>query len=165
MKIVLDACTAILLAKCSVIECLSNSKEIAMTRYVYEEIIKGKEKMLDDAFLIERLNKGKKFKLIEGDENITKKLMKDFNMGRGEASTISAGMKEKTIIATDNLQGRKVARINDLHLIGSPEIIVSLAKNKKISNEKAKASLKIIKKEGWFDDHLIEKSMEDIEND
>ena len=63
MKIIMDACTAILLAKSSVIEILTDTKEIKMTKQVYEEIIKGKVKMFEDSFLIEGLKKKEKIHL------------------------------------------------------------------------------------------------------
>ena len=164
MKIIMDACTAILLAKSSVIEILTDTKEIKMTKQVYEEIIKGKEKMFEVSFLIESLKKKKKIHLINDNKEITEKLMKDFNMGEGEASTISAGIENKSIIATDNLQGRKASRVNNLQLVGSPELIISLFKRKKITLEKTRVSLKKLKEEGWFETNLIEKLEEDINN-
>ncbi len=165
MKLVMDACTAILLAKSSVIETLANTREIIMTKSVYSEIIKGKEKMLEDSFLIENLEIDKKIKLTNDNKKITEKLMKDFNMGEGEASTISSGIEKKCIIATDNLQGRKASKVNNLPLVGSPELIIGLFKTKKINLDKTKIALKKIKEEGWFENNLIEKILEDLENE
>ena len=165
MKLVMDACTAILLAKSSVIETLADTRELIMTESVYNEIIKGKEKMLEDSFLIENLKIDKKIKLTNDNKNITKKLMKDFNMGEGEASTISSGIGKKCIIATDNLQGRKASKVNNLSLVGSPELIMDLFKTKRINLDKTKIALKKIKEEGWFENNLIERILEDLENE
>lgn len=84
-------------------------------------------------------------------------------MGAGEASVIAAALSEKEIIiATDNMQGRKVAKIFVLPLVGSIEIVVQLYMKKHISKEKAYEALHTLKGEGWFHDFLIEKAMEDI---
>ena len=68
-------------------------------------------------------------------------------------------------VATDNRQGRKAAKINNLSFVGSIEIVVALFKNKKISFEKTMTALKILRITGWFDDYLIEKAMEDVKNE
>lgn len=163
MKLILDACSAILLAKASVLESLTETHKIFVTKAVYDEVIAGKEKMFPDALLVERLKDEKKISLIEPESSITSKLKADFNMGDGEASTVAIAINDKAaIVATDNLQGRKAAKINGISLVGSPEIIVSLFKKKKITGAKAKEGLKILKEEGWFDPNLIDKALEDV---
>ncbi len=159
----MDACSLILLAKASVLETILSAYTISITNNVFEEVMKGKAKMSTDALLLERLYNEKKMSVISADNTLTKKIMTDFNMGKGEASTIAVGLKEKdSIVATDNRQGRKAALVNGLPLIGSVEMIVSLYKRKKIDKHKATASLKILQEEGWFDSYLIEKAMEDL---
>lgn len=134
-----------------------------MTKIVFDEVMKGKEQMFPDALLVERLSQEKKIHLIEFDDLLTKKMMAHFNMGKGEASTIAAAIKKKSIIATDNLQGRKAAKINNLSLVGSPEIIIKLFQKNKIDKIKAKEALQILKEEGWFNLYLLEKAEEDLQ--
>jgi len=159
----LDSCTIILLAKSTVLEKLTENFTIIITKEVYEEIMKGKEKMFEDALLVERLNDQHKIIRKNCKNEIRKKLEQDFNMGAGESSTIALGIEnQKYIIGTDNKQGRKASRINNLNLVGSIEIVVSLFKKKSITKDKAYNSLKLLKDEGWFNDYLIEKAMEDL---
>jgi len=165
MDIVIDSCTGILIAKASVIEIFLKNYNILVTTEVYREILKGKEKLFKDALLFKKLKEENKIKIVKSDNILTKKLELDFNMGEGEASVIALGIKDKIIVATDNRQGRKAAEINNLPLIGSIEIIISLFKKNKIDYEKAITSLKILKEEGWFSNYLIEKGMEDIQNE
>lgn len=158
-----DACTIILLAKASVLETTLKVYKLRITEAVYEEVIAGKRLMFPDALLLERLNNEKKVVIVSTVAELQHKLQTDFNMGKGEASVIAVGITEKnSFVATDNKQGRKVAQINNIPLIGSIEIIVSLYQQKKISLEKAKVSLLILKQEGWFNPYLIEKAMEDL---
>lgn len=163
MKIIADACTIILLAKASVLETAAAAYQIAVTAAVYEEVVGGKQHMFADALLLERLNKEKAISTSVSEEKLTQKLMKDFNMGNGEASTIAAAISEKEgIVATDNRQGRKAASVNNLQLVGSIDIVVALFRKKRIDMQKAIAALKKLKEEGWFEPHLLEKAMEDL---
>src|SRR3989344_5762304 len=133
MKLVADACTLILLAKASVLEKSTEAFKIVMTAEVYGEVLKGKEKMAEDAFLIERLEKEKKIAVVRSLKKVTEEVIMDFEMGKGEASAISLALEEKdSVIATDNRQGRKVAKINNLNLVGSLDLVVALFKKGKI---------------------------------
>ena len=162
-KLIIDSCSIILLAKASVLERLTELHEMYITNAVAEEVLAGKKKQFADALLLERLLNEKKIKSIPYPKEMGEKIMSDYNMGKGEASIITVGFIQKEIIiVTDNLQGRKVAKVFGLPLVGSIECIVSLYKNKKITKEKAKESLGILKKEGWFQSYLIDDAEEDL---
>ncbi len=162
-QIVMDACSAILLAKATVLETVANAHTITLTKEVYKEVMAGKPKMFPDALLIERLVREQKIKLNAVDSTLIRKLEQDFNMGSGEASVVAEGIRvNDKIIATDNRQGRTAAKINNLKVIGSIEIIVALYKSKKISKDKAMTALKTLQEEGWFEPLLIEMAQEDL---
>ncbi len=163
--VLMDACTAILLAKATVLESAAKTFKVVLPKSVYEEVLAGKEKKFADALLTERLVQNKTIITKEVENKKMRNMIKhDFGMGMGEADAITLAFEEDEIIATDNKQGRKAATVNSLKLIGSPEIVVALAKIGKISKDKARQSLKILKNEGWFNDLLIERTMEEIEN-
>ncbi len=160
--IVMDSCSVILLAKAILLETAAAEYKIAVTAEVEKEVLKGKKDKLTDALLVERLVKESKLKVIDIDKKLSQKVADDFNMGKGEASTIAAAISGKCIAATDNRQGRKAAVVNNIPLVGSPEIVVSLCREKMITKEKASVALKVLKEEGWFDQYIIEKAMEDV---
>ncbi len=164
MKVIIDACSVILLGKITILETFLSNMNTLITRGVYEEVIAGKEKKLFDALLLERLVNENKIKISDDfDKNIFVKLSEDFGLGKGEAETIGYAIKNKqTIIITDNKQGRKTAKIYGLSLSGSIEVIVSLYKSNKIDKNKALNSILNLKKFGWFNDDIINKAMEDI---
>ncbi len=164
MKLMLDACSVILLAKASTLETLSETHDVCITSEVFDEVEEGKKKMFPDALLLEKLCKEKKVTVISinASAELIKKLMLDFNMEKGEASTVGTAIKENWVVATDNRQGRKAAEVYGLHLVGSIEIVVSLYKQKKITQDKATSALNVLKKEGWFDANLTERAREDI---
>ncbi len=163
MKLVMDACSIILLAKSSVLEVVSEKHQVYATKAVFSEVMKGKENMFPDSLLFERLASEKKVLSIDHNSEATKKMMKDFNMGAGEASTVAVALSNSEfIIVTDNLQGRKAATVNSLRLAGSVELIVSLFKRGYIGKEKAFSALNTLKKEGWFGQYLIDNAVEGI---
>ena len=126
-KLIVDSCTIILLAKASVLETASESYILLITQEVYKAVLEGKTKQFKDALLTERLKETNKIKIVKPDTILMNKLMKDFNMGEGEASTVAIAIKDKnTITATDNKQGRNATKINNMPLVGSPDIIVAL---------------------------------------
>lgn len=164
MKICIDACTLILLAKASVLETVLIAYEVVTSKQVYEEVLAGKKKMFPDALLIERLADEKKLNIVFSPEDLTKRIKQDFAMAEGEASVISCGLSQKgMIIATDNKQGRKAALVNGLPLVGSVDLVISLNKKKKINKKKAEEALRILKDEGWFHPYIIEKASEDLQ--
>ena len=166
MKIAIDSCSVILLAKATVLEVLANNYELFMTEKVYKEVLEGKNKKFIDALLTEKLVKEKSLKINKVKNNkLTKKVMEDFNIGIGEAETLALIMeKQCEAIITDNKQGRKSAVIYGLNLAGSIDVIIALHTLNLIDNDKAKISLKKLREFGWFQDYLIDKAMEEIED-
>ena len=119
-----------------------------------------------DALLAEKLVKEGKIRVIKAkNTGIIKKLMNDFNLGIGEAGTLTLALdRECDAVCTDNKQGRKAAMLNNLNLIGSIDVVVSLHKLKRIDKSRVIGALKALKEFGWFHEYLIEKALEDIKN-
>lgn len=166
MKIAVDSCSIILLAKSSILETFAKHYDLFITEEVYKEVLKGKDEKFMDALLTENLVKERKIKLAHITNNsIIKKLMCDFGMGIGEAETLALAINKQCDAAlTDNKQGRKSAFIHGLNLIGSVEAITSLHRLKLIDGDKAAEGLKKLREFGWFQDYLIDKALEDVKN-
>jgi predicted nucleic acid-binding protein len=136
---------------------------LSLTNEVYAEVLAGKSKLFPDALLVEKLKNEQKIKIEIADSKLTKKFEQDFKMGAGEASIVSAGVNDRSkIVVTDNRQGRIAAKINNLQLAGSLDLIVALYQQQKVSKEKAMAALKTLQEEGWFEPLLIEIAREEI---
>ena len=166
MKIIVDSCSIILLAKSNVLEAFTEEFKLFITEDVYKEVLEGKDKKFADALLTERLVKEKKINIVKNlNKKLVNKLMQDFNLGIGEAETLSIGInKECEIVATDNKQGRKACVVNGLKLIGSIDIIVALHKLKRINKNNAISGLNKLREFGWFQNYLIDNASEDIKN-
>lgn len=167
MTLIVDSCSIILLAKATVLEELAKWKKILITAGAYEEVIEGKEKKYLDALLLERLVAEQKIKIRNKlNRGVVKKLSADFGLGIGEAESIALALEETDLsLVTDNKQGRKTAKVYGLALAGSVETVVAMHKTKKISKEKAINSLRILKNAGWFQNYLIEKAFEEVQNE
>ena len=167
MKIAIDSCSIILLAKATVLEALSNKYNLFIPEKVYEEILKGKDKNFIDALLTERLVKEKKINIKKVLNNILKKkLIQDFNLGIGEAETLALVMENQCeAIITDNKQGRKSAAIYGLDLVGSIDAVIALYKLHLIDKDKTIDGLKKLREFGWFQDYLIDNALEEVKNE
>ena len=166
MKVALDSCSIILLAKATVLETLAENYDLCITNTVYKEILEGKDKKFVDALLTERLVKERNIKIKKvKNSKLAKKLIEDFSLGIGESETLVLAIsKQCEVISTDNKQGRKVAKIYNLNLVGSLDLIISLYKLKLIDKNKAISALKELKEFGWFQDYLIEHALEEVKN-
>ncbi|MBI2557711.1 hypothetical protein HYW20_00145 [Candidatus Woesearchaeota archaeon] len=164
MKIAIDSCSIILLAKASVLEAAANKFKLIITNAVYEEILNGKNRKFVDALLTEKLVREKMMSIRKvKNKKIIKRLMGDFNLGLGEAEVLALTLeKQCSIISTDNKQGRKAAAICNLSLVGSIDIIVSLYRLKSIDSYKAIDALKKLREFGWFQDYLIDNAMKEV---
>lgn len=165
MKVVIDACSIILLAKSSVLETLTKWMEVMITEGVYNEVVEGKNKKLLDALVLERLVEEKKITIeTKYKKEVVQKFTNDFSLGLGEAESVALALESNSIVITDNKQGRKAAKVQGLQLVGSIETIIALYKTKNIDKEKAINALKVLKRVGWFQEYLIEEAMGDVQN-
>ena len=96
MKIAIDSCSIILLAKASVLEAMADKYKLFITNAVYEEILKGKDKKYVDALLIEKLVGEKKINIGKiKNEKMIKKLIGDFSLGLGEAEILALVLEKQ----------------------------------------------------------------------
>lgn len=167
MKLVIDTCSIILLAKATVLQGFAEWKELMITKGVYDEVMEGKSKQLLDALVLERLVEEKKIIIKEDTKKeVAQKLITDFGLGLGEAESIAAALETKEkMIVTDNKQGRKTAKVQELKLVGSIDVVMALYKTKRIGKEKAIGALKILKEKGWFQEYILQDALEEMQNE
>ena len=67
-------------------------------------------------------------------------------------------------LATDDDNVRKKKDMLKIAVIGTPAIILTLYKKKKISKEKLFESMKILKNVGWFSNTIWDKIMMEVKN-
>lgn len=141
IKFVLDADAAIKLSKAQVLDALASFAKCVVTKQIYQEILKGKDKMYEDAFDIETLvNKGKitvqdiKAGQIEG-------------LGIGECSALAIFQKLKgDAIVSDDRKFLSVLEAQRVPFVIPTDVIPMLFTKKRISKNEAMNALDRIRK-------------------
>jgi predicted nucleic acid-binding protein len=160
MRIVMNSSTTILLAKTNLLRVVDEQfEEVSISQQVFTESVdKPKQIGYDDAIITEReIKEGRiKVKSIRS-EAIVKEMMRDFQMGRGEAETVALVLEEEIgLLATDDYQCMKAARALGIPFTQAITLIVSLFEASKITKEKALESIERLKEYGWYADWIIE---------
>ena len=127
-KLVLDADGTIKLAKAGVLETLADNADCILTQVVYKEIMRGKEKMYSDAFLVEELVKKGRLALAKilpvGNEDT----------GAGEKSALAAFKKiNADALVTDDARFIALLKREGVRFVIPTDVIVWLVNTGKLS--------------------------------
>lgn len=139
--LVLDSDGLIKLAKAGVLEELVKYRKCIITQEVFNETVeKGKERLYEDAYIIEELiNK----KLLSVGRIKTTEVL---SLGKGEASSLEICKKKNcSAIITDVRRFLKMLEEQNIPFIMPSDAIVSLLKKRIITRKKALEALEKIK--------------------
>lgn len=164
--IVKDSMVLIHLAKTTLLEKSCDMfRDVIIPERVHEETVsEGKRKGYDDSIIIESLvGKGKiNIKAVK-DKDVLAQLA-DLNVHGGEAEAVALYWQEKAgMIASDDSNVLRKRHILGINLIGTPSILLTLYKNKKIDKDKLKASIKRLREIGWFNNTILDKILMEAE--
>ncbi len=136
LKLVLDADGTIKLAKSGTLEVLTSTEKCFMASAAYEEVIKGKEKMYEDAFIVESLEQKGQIILKKSEEK------QIGSTSSGESATLSLFKTLKgDAIISDDRKFLKSLEEDRISFIIPTDVIVLLAKKRAISETDAKIAL------------------------
>lgn len=155
MTLIADASSLILLAKSSVLSTLIEKNKILIPETVYNEIIKGKDKGMQDAFIIETFVKNDKIRIEKVEEIDKKKIKELFGLWRGECEVISLAMKKNQPIITDDKKCLNAAKAINAKFMTAIDIITALYLAKQIDKKKALEALDVLEKFGWYKREII----------
>ncbi|HLC85734.1 MAG TPA: hypothetical protein VJG30_00385 [Candidatus Nanoarchaeia archaeon] len=158
--IIIDSSTLILLSKIGVLDTvINNSKmKIVLTEWIVKELT---AKKTNDAVLIEERIKNEKLKVEKIKSTLTNGLIKDFNIGKGEAEILAFVLENKLPVITDDKKAINICRIFNLEFTTAISIVVSLYNKKIINQELFSVYLKKLEKYGRYNDEIINKARED----
>ena len=145
----LDADGAIKLAKAGVLERLAQAARCFIPKAVYQEVLKGKEGMHEDAFRIEKLVKTGEIQIIPATET------KLEGLGAGERSVLNAFRNRKAdAVISDDTKFLSHLEKERIPFLTPTDAILWLVKRKKISVNKGLEALNqiepIIRKEAYL---------------
>ena len=139
-KIVLDADATIKLARAGILSTLTKGFKLIISEAAYKEVLRGKEKLYEDAFIVGDLFKDKKLNVI----NIKGQTI--IGLGLGESTTLELFKKIKgDVIVSDDKKFLSVLEREDIPFIVSTDMIVLATKKGVISKQEALKSLTKIK--------------------
>ncbi|MFH1391696.1 MAG: hypothetical protein ABIH20_05275 [Candidatus Diapherotrites archaeon] len=159
MLVVKDSMVLIHLAKITVLEkSCGHFGNIIIPKKVFDEVVtKGKENNYPDAIIVEEaVKKGKiSVKTVKAKE--LEKRANQFNVFGGEAEAVALYWQEKAnLIACDDDNVRNKKEILEINIIGTPSILLSLYRKKKITKEKLEESINKLRQIGWFNNQVLD---------
>lgn len=139
LTFVVDADACIKLAKANVLELLASQVLCIVTKTVYGEIIRGKEKMYDDAFSIESFVQKKMLHVQETKhQNIE-------GLGQGECSILEYIKKHKSdVVISDDGKFLSFLERENIPFMTVTDTIVFMVFKKYVSKDRAIGSLQTI---------------------
>ena len=124
MKMILDTDGVIKLTHARVIDTVAHHETCLLTEEVYEEVLQGKKKVYEDAFIIEILIEEKKIKLLS-----IKRVSPPEGIGKGEWSCYIAFQEKKgDLIVSDDKKFLSRLRQEEIPFLIPSDIIVWLVK-------------------------------------
>lgn len=157
MTIVADSSSMILLAKTNLLDKFLERNRVVISKKVYDEMVKGKEKGRTDAFLIERLLNEKNIAIQNAKEKTKNRIKKMLNLYGGENETLSLAIEHGYLILTDDKKCINASKALGLNFITTLDIVVTLHIKKRIDKKFAIQSLNELENYGWYKKGIIEK--------
>ncbi|MFA4820226.1 MAG: hypothetical protein WC613_04705 [Candidatus Aenigmatarchaeota archaeon] len=158
MRMVFDSSSIILLAKISMLNIVAKNFECVITKDVKKECTHKKD--YQDAKIITRLiNEG----LLHVENiNVAKNMEYEFRLGKGEASSITLALKEKTVLATDDKAAIKACKIFGIGFVTSIDFVLRAFEKDKITSEEAKTKISKLDEYGRYSTEIIKNALETI---
>lgn len=163
--IILDASTAILLAKAELLDIFvgGHGEPVIMPREVREEC-RGRDSI--DARLIQRAIEDK---LISVEavkrRSAVEQLVDDFGLGRGEAAAIAlATASRSALVATDDKRAINACKVLKLPFATAISILTRLYEKGLLSRREALEKLEILASYGRYKKDIITAARTDLEN-
>ncbi len=163
--IVLDASTAILLAKAELLDAFVDAVQqpVVMPKQVERECYGRRESL--DAQLIARAITGKRITVrIVRQQKQYEKLRRDFPLGRGEAAAIALALaSEGALVATDDRQAINACKLLNLPFITALTVLVRMREKGLLSTEEAKSMLETLARYGRYKQRTIDAARLELE--
>jgi len=168
MRVVKDAMVLINLAKITLlVHSCDYFEKVMIADGVFDEAVtSGKEKGMEDAFLIEQLIKAEKIKVKRIKNKSFIKMINAFNIYGGEAESLALYKQEKAdLFISDDDNVRKKKHVIQANIIGSLAVLLKLRKAHKISKDKFMVSIEKMRSIGWFSNAVLDKVLMEGEKD
>ncbi len=162
-SVIFDSSSAILLAKISILGILAEKINIVFPESVKKETTAKKDSF--DSKLILTLIEQNKLKIIKVNMPGANKLMRDFNIGEGEAEAILLAKKEQCVICTDDGPSIKACKILGLKFATAIHFLIQFYEQGLIDKPIAVEKLRLLEKFGRYGYEIIKDAKNKIEGE
>ncbi|MDP3765677.1 MAG: hypothetical protein Q8R04_04125 [Nanoarchaeota archaeon] len=160
-ELVFDSSTTILLAKIHLLNTLTEKIKVIFPESVKEETTKKKDSL--DSKLIIKLVSENKIKVVKTNRSKVDKLIRDFNIEKGEAEALELAMEKKLILATDDGPSIKVCKILGIKFTTAIHFLIQFYENGLLDKKIALEKLKSLEKYGRYNYDIIKDAKNKIE--
>ena len=163
--IVLDASTAILLAKAELLDAFVEAvrQPVVMPKEVERECYGHREAL--DAHLIARAITEKWITVrVVRQQKQYEKLRSDFPLGRGEAEAVTLALaSEGALVATDDRQAINACKLLKIPFITALTVLVRMREKGLLSTEEARSKLEMLVRYGRYKQRTIDAARLELE--
>jgi predicted nucleic acid-binding protein len=154
IKIIADSSVLILLAKCGLLQTLSDTYKVLAPSSVIEEVASYElQKKFPDAAAIANLVTNRKIKV---QSPVNNNFIFPVSLDRGEKDALLLAREiKKSLFATDDHKAIKSAKFLNLPFIITPRIVIDLFKLRKISLEQARKAIEKLRVIGRYSPDII----------
>lgn len=160
-EIIFDSSTLILLAKITIMREVSKDLKVLISQEVHRETTE-KQNLFDTKIIMSLINEAKVSR-INANQEITSKFIKDFNINKGEAETLSIAKNERYIIATDDGPTIKACRILNIKFVTAIQFLISSYEKGRLTKEMALEKLKNLENYGRYKEEILINARRKIE--
>jgi len=165
--IVLDASTAILLAKAELLDAFVEAvrQPVVMPKEVERECYGRREAL--DAHLIARAITEKRITVrIVRQQKQYERLRCDFPLGRGEAEAVTLALASAgALVATDDRQAINACKLLKIPFITALTVLVRMREKGLLSTEEAKSKLEMLVRYGRYKQRTIDAARLELEGE
>ncbi len=161
-EVVFDSSTAILLAKIHLLSMVAKKFRAIFPETVRDETTQKKDNF--DSKLVIKLIAGNKIKVVKTKQSKVGKLIKDFNIEKGEAEALVLAKDKKCILATDDGPSIKACKILDIKFTTAIHFLVRFYEKGLLDRNIALEKLKTLEKYGRYDYDIIKDAKNKIES-
>lgn len=159
--VVFDSSTAILLAKIQLFNKLTEKTKVIFPETVKEETTKKKD-IFDSKLIIKLVNENK-IKVVKTDKLKVNKIIKDFNLEKGEAEALMLAKGKKCLLATDDGPSIKACQILGIKFTTAIHFLIRFHEKGLIDKKMALEKLKSLEKYGRYDYNIIKDAKSKID--
>lgn len=163
--IVLDASTAILLAKAELLDAFVEAvkQEVVIPKEVERECY-GRRESLDAKLIARAITEKRVAVRTVRQQKQYEKLRCDFPLGRGEAAAIALALaSESALVATDDRQAINACKLLKIPFITALTVLVRMREKGLLSTEEAQSKLEALARYGRYKERTLEAARLELE--